>query len=182
MRLNFGPLTQRGTLIGLCILVAALLSIIFHLNRRYYDCLSRYNYECPMRLTGLWLQTSARHQFSSVFPPDVSYFARDFQDNAAKRRLHLHPLLCPGSETTAGSISNAVEWSDYTYVNWSKWFSGSNTPPGSFPLVYDRRLSNHGGRAVYIMKIDGSVAWDPNANWLKEFAKSPPEYAIQVPQ
>src|SRR4051812_21994970 len=69
MRLNFGPLTQRGTLIALCILVAALLSIIFHLNRRYYDCLSRYNYECPMRLTGLWLQTSARHQFSSVSPP-----------------------------------------------------------------------------------------------------------------
>jgi prepilin-type processing-associated H-X9-DG protein len=53
---------------------------------------------------------------------------------------------------------------------------------GELPAAYDRHLNNHGGRGINILMVDGTVRWDPNATWLKQFAAKHAESQLPIPQ
>lgn len=63
---------------------------------------------------------------------------------------------------------------NYFFMDWSKLPDGPGTSPGKYPLMYDRRLSNHNGRGINILMVDGTIEWDANAEWLKKFAAEHP--------
>ncbi len=167
-------------LVGLVIITGV--GCAFYLNRRYYDLLVRSRYECPMRLTGLWLAIGAQRDGEGSYPTNLSFAAEAFTPSPSKKRLHLHPLLCSGTETEWGPPTKADQWSDYLYVNWSKWFPGSNAVPDGFPLVYDRRLSNHSEKGIYVLRTDGSILWDGGARWLRTFAEAHTNFQIPLPE
>jgi hypothetical protein len=166
-------------------LVLANVLVIFVLwsycNRSYERCVLRYRYECPMRLFALWMQATGAARDFNAFPSNMQYFAR-WNPTTQALKLHTHPLLCPASNTKPGSQADASQWADYTYINWSKWYEGTNRPPGWYPMAYDRRMANHGGRAIYIIKVDGTVIWDAGGHWLKEFARNYPMYELTLPE
>jgi hypothetical protein len=163
-----------------CLTIAVL--AILYLNRTRLECVVRYSYECPMRLEGLGMFIANDHTLSGRYPSNLASVVKMSEPTPRQRRLHLHPLLCPGSATEPGSATNIDEWSDYLYVDWSKWYQGTNQPPGSYPMLYDRRISNHGGRGIYVLKVDHSVIWDGGGSWLAEFSERHPQYQIQLPQ
>lgn len=95
-------------------------------------------------------------------------------------------LQCGNNRKKDLSLATADEWMDYIYVYWP---DGTNTP-GDYPVMYDRRLSNHGGKGINILKVSGTrerkgapgtVVWDQEAAWLKQFALQHPEYTIRLP-
>jgi len=90
-------------------------------------------------------------------------------------------LVCPGAGTSAGPKTNVSEWTDYFYVNWQQYY-GTNAVPDSYPLMYDKSLSNHKGQGVNVGLVDGSVRWDPKAVWLNDFARAHKEFNIPLPQ
>ena len=71
---------------------------------------------------------------------------------------------------------------NYFFVDWSKLPDGPGTSPGKYPLMYDRRLSNHDGRGINILMADGSIEWDSNAEWLKKFAADHPSAKFPMPE
>ncbi|HRT10636.1 MAG TPA: hypothetical protein P5233_19820 [Candidatus Paceibacterota bacterium] len=90
-------------------------------------------------------------------------------------------LICPGSGHTPGNFSNADSWADYTLVDWPALLE-TNSVPTSYPIAYDRSLSNHGGRGVNVLTVDGFVRWDPNAERIKKFAAEHPNFKLSVPK
>ena len=115
-----------------------------------------------------------RDMHNKMFPPSLSASA---SEEASSPRL----LVCPGTGKHWGDYSNAEVWADYLYINWSRYY-GTNEPPGGYPLVYDRRLSNHRAQGVNIGAVDGSVRWDPSAQWLRDFASQHREYDVPLPR
>ena len=71
---------------------------------------------------------------------------------------------------------------DYVFLDWSKQSNGFEKLPSKRPLKYDRRLSNHIGRGINILMVDGSVEWDSNAEWLKKFAAEHPSIKLPLPE
>ena len=88
-------------------------------------------------------------------------------------------LTCPGIGESAKS--NGAD-GDYVYVDWSKLIITNPLDFGLFPLAYDRSLSNHGGKGINIVLVNTVSFWDRNAEWLKHFAQTHPDYNIVVPQ
>ncbi len=89
-------------------------------------------------------------------------------------------LCCPKSAESA-----ARKDFGYCYIFWPSGFKG--TPP-DYPLMYDKRLSNHKGEGIFILQVTGDesrkgdVFFDKNAEWLQKFALSHPEYEIPMPE
>ena len=59
--------------------------------------------------------------------------------------------------------------------------------------MYDRRLSNHGGKGINVLLVDVVNAyegirgptfwfWDEDAKWLREFARGHPDVKIPLPE
>lgn len=71
---------------------------------------------------------------------------------------------------------------NYFFVDWSKLPDEPGTSRGKYPLIYDRRLSNHDGRGINILMVDGSIVWDSNVDWLKKFAAEHPNAKLPVPE
>lgn len=71
---------------------------------------------------------------------------------------------------------------DYFFVDWSKQPELLEKLPSKRPLMYDRRLSNHDGRGINILMVDGSIEWDSNAEWLKKFAAQYPNVKLPLPE
>jgi len=88
-------------------------------------------------------------------------------------------FLCKGSHSHAGSLTNVDAWMDYIYIPWSTGVT--NTPP-DYPVMYDRRLSNHQGKGINVLFADHSVIWDKDAKELKAFATKHPEFHIPLPE
>src|SRR3990172_8864324 len=84
------------------------------------------------------------------------------------KELIIRILVCPGTGHAPGGFTNMNSWVDYTFVDWSA-ILGTNAVPNDYPIVYDRRMSNHNGRGINILMVDGTVEWDSNAKWLKKF-------------
>jgi hypothetical protein len=95
-------------------------------------------------------------------------------------------LACAGTETVPGSLADAATWTDFIYIDWTRYF-GKESPPDYYPLMYDRRIANHGG-GVNVLLVSGSVIWDRPREWarvpgyLSSFAYAHPEYDIPMPQ
>jgi hypothetical protein len=93
-------------------------------------------------------------------------------------------FLCPGSHSLVGSATNIDEWMDYIYIPWA---GGATNTPSDYPLMYDRRLSNHGGKGINVVRIgtmngvEGAF-WDENAEQLKAFAAKHPDFHIPLPE
>ena len=71
---------------------------------------------------------------------------------------------------------------NYFSMDWSKLPDGPGTSHHKYPLMYDRRMSNHDGRGINILMTDGSIEWDSNAEWLKEFAAEHPNAKLPIPE
>lgn len=89
-------------------------------------------------------------------------------------------IRCPGmtrrvTGTDIGSLTG------YYYINWSKWFGATNSPPASYPLIYDRSLQNHDGKGVNVISVDGQIWWDESAARLRSFAAEHREYQLPLP-
>jgi hypothetical protein len=69
---------------------------------------------------------------------------------------------------------------DYSFINWYDRYPEGHRVPSSYPLLYDRSLSNHGG-GIYVLKVGGEIIWDPGAAWLQCFSREHPEYSIPLP-
>jgi hypothetical protein len=89
-------------------------------------------------------------------------------------------LACPGVRSEVAFASNGPIDSDYVYVYWEAVF-GTNMVPKDYPIIYDRRLSNHRGLGINVLTAT-NLFWDFRARWLKGFASKHPEYKIQLPE
>ena len=118
----------------------------------------------------------------NAFPPDLSLFAKQLRPPKDEPRQHQYPLLCPGSDTPIGTWETAAKWSDYIYINWSGSIVGTNFVQPWYPLAYDSRMSNHSGRGVYVIKVDGTVIWDRGAEWIKTFGREHTNFLIVLPR
>ena len=89
-------------------------------------------------------------------------------------------LVCPGSRTkfVAGRTSDLTNWMDYLYVYWPMGESTSE----SYPIMYDKDLSHHGGEGLNVMTVDGTCFWDEGGAWLREFAATHPDLRIPLPE
>lgn len=106
----------------------------------------------------------------------------------ALMKIHPEPawfFTCPLRKDTTNSLRNVDDWMDYIYAHWP---GDRANMPEHFPLLYDRRLSNHEGMGINILRLEGSgtsfqfgVFWDKEARWLKDYSAQHPEWHIRVP-
>ncbi len=87
---------------------------------------------------------------------------------------------CPGRahDLKEDKPDEMDSWVDYIYIYWSE---GVKTP-SEYPLVFDKRLSNHKGKGINILLVGHKYFWDENAKWLMGFVKKHPELKIQLPE
>jgi hypothetical protein len=83
-----------------------------------------------------------------------------------------------------GSISNldASYQRMYYYIDWSKLPHDTNVSFNHYPLAYDRHMSNHDGRGINVLMVNGTVIWDANAQWLKVFETDHPDLQLPMPE
>lgn len=119
---------------------------------------------CMHQLRNLWYQANS-------YRGDYGEFPSSFDD------FHLpKPTLdCPAVHPSRTGRT------DYIYVGWlaRKYISDRNFE--KYPIIFDRRMSNHKGRGINIVTVDGTVFWDADAAWLKSFARDHPEAKIPLP-
>ena len=151
----------------------------------YMHMQARPSPDCPAKLSRLG---DAIVQYANdnrdAFPPSAA-------DLIVPGRMYVAQsyFRCPKADSRAvppQSIATDGRM-DYLYVYWP---DGLKTPR-DYPVMYDRRLSNHGGRGIYVLRIEEvvirsredrpEVMWDENATWLKKFAKEHPEFDIPLP-
>ena len=104
-----------------------------------------------------------------------------------------HLWTCPWDRKRPGSWTNITEWIDYYYVPWPS-VTGVYT---NYPLMYDRRLANHGGKGINVVLVEqavnpgipghpetfhGQIFWDEGAKWLQKFAKEHPDLKMPLPE
>jgi hypothetical protein len=144
---------------------------------------ARYRYECPMHLVDIWDITMALAREHGRFPEDLTSITRKVPISQYDAQWRSHPVLCPGSEAICDAKRATVESFGYAYVNWSaRGYAHAKDVPGAYPLIYDRTLSNHFGRGIFVVKVNGSVIWDPAAEWVRDFSNRHPEYRLENPQ
>ena len=126
--------------------------------------------QCRKHLKGIALTLDLERQMNSNAWPQSLIDV----DHGLLRKI----LVCPATGNTPGRDQDAQKWSDYIYVDWSKTVSNRSSAGPKYPLAFDRRLSNHRGRGINVVLIDGSVFWDQGGNWLSNFAKAHPEFNV----
>jgi hypothetical protein len=152
-------------------------------RRCEHDLNVRFRYECPLRMFAVWSSLSdAETRRTGFFPTNLVPFAKSYPPSMLSNPANNYPLLCPGSTTQPGSVTNVDQWTDYLYVPWARYFPSKRAVPENYPLMYDRRFSNHGGRGVYVLKMNGDVIWDGGAAWLKRFSTEHPEFLLPMPE
>jgi hypothetical protein len=172
------PKLIGGLAIG-CLFVLALVTVWLRHQRelaRRYDCLSVLRSTC-------FLLNMYRQDHDGELPVDFGALS-----NYTSSRLFVF-----GSGRAAGSWTNIAEWMDYFYIRWPS-VTGLYT---NYPLMYDRRLSNHGGKGINVLLVEGLVGsaivgkpetfrgqffWDEDAKWLRAFARDHPEAHIPLPE
>lgn len=124
---------------------------------------------CKQQLRSLWSAIALyRHDHANQWPPTPDSLDKDMVGRLLK---------CPGVKA-----NSAASQSDYFYVDWSKLQLAPNAFSGKYPLMYDRHTSNHGGRGINVLMVDGSVEWDSNAERLKKFVAEHPDAKLPIPK
>jgi hypothetical protein len=147
---------------------------------RRIDCLS------ALRSTGVALALY-RHDFDGNLPPDLALMGAG--DHLSSACL----FFCPRGHKAPGTWPEVAEWMDYTYVSWPAVAEAT----ASYPLMYDRRLANHGGKGINVLIVEqtihpaspgdpgsfhGQFFWDEGAVWLQRFAREHPDLRIPLPE
>jgi hypothetical protein len=142
---------------------------------------------CRSRLRVLHFDVRTyREKHDEHYPPNIFCVANAFHSNVwspiefTNNILGWDLLSCPGVGRKLLAAPTNVDECDYAYVNWEPFF-GTNTVPNDYPLIYDRRLSNHKGLGINVLTTT-SCFWDYRARWLKAFAASHPEYHLPIPE
>jgi len=150
-------------------------------SARRLDCLS------ALRSIGTAIALY-RQDCSGELPPDLAALAAGSYLSSAWM------LVCPRGSRPAGSWTDVAEWADYTYVHWP---SATDGHANSYPLVYDRRMSNHVGKGINVLLVEqtvhpaspsmpgshhGQLFWDEGAKWLQGFAKEHPGLVVLMPE
>lgn len=169
MVLAFGGLVLLGML------------VVWLLHQR--ELARRYQCRAALRSTCLVLNLY-RERHAGELPLSFSALS-----NYTSPRL----FVCAGSDKRAGSWTNTTDWMDYFYVRWPEVTEIYT----NYPLMYDRRLSNHGGEGINVLLVDGLVSsmvagkpdtfhgqffWDEDAQWLRRFAREHPSVQIPMPE
>jgi hypothetical protein len=126
-----------------------------------------------------------RQDHAGNLPPDFSAMSNYISSTTL--------YVCPWHSKEPGAWTNITDWMDYFYRPWPS-VTGICT---NYPLMYDRRLSNHHGSGVNILLVEQTVNpyypaaprsfhkqffWDQGAVWLKKFATDHPELRIPMPE
>lgn len=128
---------------------------------------------CARNLTALRLSvTQYRDDHDGLFPTSLEVALT----NIAVENVSL--VSCPAIRKKPPQ-STEMNSLGYIYVNWPE--RGIIQPPGDFPLIYDSDLDRHNG-GVNVVCIDGSLRWDPSANWLTAFATQYPKARLPLPK
>jgi hypothetical protein len=91
-------------------------------------------------------------------------------------------LRCPGLNGRAAVGTDVAARMGFRFIDWSKWFGETNTPPDYFPLIYDASLQNHEGKGVNVVSVGARIWWDEGAGWLRDFAAKHQEYHLALPE
>jgi hypothetical protein len=173
---------MRSVIVALALIVFGLLGAVFKLVQKNHRQSVRYTYECPARLNDVWMSVVDNPLRRGGFlPTNLIPFVQFLPPRERFEQSHNYPLVCPGTKSKLGPAKDVEKWMDYTYIDWFPWRTQSNGIGDNYPLMYDRHFGNHGGRGVFVLKVDGNVIWDAGALWLKSFAKKHPEYKIKLP-
>ena len=102
-------------------------------------------------------------------------------------------FLCPWGNKIPGTWADVSAWMDYFYVYWPS----VKGVYANYPLMYDRRLSNHNGKGICVLLVEGAVNppapprpesyhgqffWDENAQWLRKFVREHPDLKVPLPE
>ena len=165
-----------------CCSMVIILSIGFttgYYSKRISRLVLRYQYECPMHLYDLWDITMLDAKNKDRFPEDLMFFTNVMPITQFEGRWRAHPLLCPCAAAVYDHERPDINSIGYAYIDWSdKGFAHITNVPGNYPLIYDSTLSNHSGRGVFVVKVNGNIIWDPGAQWINDFIKTHPEYQL----
>jgi hypothetical protein len=120
-----------------------------------------------------------RHDHNWDYPLDITSSASWRFDGGSLSTDTVNMLLsCPGAHPQGRGPQDLI---DYTYIDWQR-FLGTNAVPGEYPLIYDRKLSNHLGLGINVSTVNGRCFWDFRAHWLKGFIAKHPEFHLSFPQ
>jgi type II secretory pathway pseudopilin PulG len=164
---------KTRVIIALAVLVVLAASSPHFVKRAREKVLIR-NCQHQLQSLGTFLRTY-RTENNGRLPSDFGSM------NSVDKQLLAPILICPGSGHAPGGFTNINSWADYIFVDWLAVL-GRNTVPGDYPIAYDRSMSNHCGRGVNVLSVDGIVRWDSNAEWLKTFAAEHPEAKLPLPE
>jgi hypothetical protein len=141
----------------------------------------RERYACRSRLYCLYdLKVNYLENHDGQFPRDIVTMVASNGTFHSFSADSIHVLIsCPGNSKERDNSGGRFQ-PDYIYMNWIPFF-GTNVPK-NYPLVYDRKLSNHLNLGVNVLQAGGYVFWDFRAKWLKKFAAEHPEYHLQLPE
>jgi hypothetical protein len=114
------------------------------------------------------------------YPRTIGEFYSDFGITNPESIYRM--VRCPGFRASGSARGDVDSRLGYFFVDWSKWFSKTNPVPNDYPLIYDYQLSNHNGRGINVLVVDGSVFWDDGAHWLQDFARKHPDFKLQIPE
>jgi hypothetical protein len=164
--------------LALVLLLALIAFVMWFAQRRASFHLTRC--QSQLRSIGAVIALYAEYH-EGQFPPHMS-------DLLSWNRMSEEVFKCPpNSVDRHGAGATLEESSDYLYVYWP---DGMSTP-GEYPVLYDRRLSNHGGQGINVLLRAGvghpkgdflPVVWDQNASWLFSFARRNPGHGIPLPE
>ena len=188
------PSRRRTWLIALALIILILLPPILLGGRQALQYYNRYRaarFQKHLRLCQWKLKANLNFRLwylygqddgTILFPPDLkSAFLESEKNLVPGSPSNAIFLYCPGSGTKPGLLSDADEWQDYIYIDWSRYY-GAEKVPDDYPLIYDRRLSNHDGKGINVVTVGGEVYWDPDAGKLCSFALWHPEYEVPLPE
>jgi hypothetical protein len=149
----------------------------------------------PLFWTDRWREADCKRRLQTLH-----FLVADFSvthDNRLPRSIDDLPrgtvgrwiLVCPA---TVENIHQEPENGryDYSLMDWSSELHAASADPNvllfscpqfaRYPLICDAHLSNHGGRGINVILVDGTVFWDEDGAWLRDFAKLHPNKTIPV--
>lgn len=156
---------RRFRLLSALSLVGAAM-VLISCSREWRDAV-----QCRKHLRGIALSLDLDRQMNSnAWPRSLIEV-----DRGLLRKV----LVCPGTGNRPGPDLESEAWSDYVYLDWSRLTTNTGPSIAKYPLAFDRRLSNHAGRGINVVLVDGSVFWDDGGRWLAKFSQD--HSAFKVP-
>ena len=161
--------------------IAFIVALIFS-----FSCRKKNQYEeslCPSHLRSLGAVLAMYSEvMNNALPPKISILP-------ANEYVLPSFLGCPDKDLEAkpANYDEFDKWIGYYYVYYPDW----KKLPKDYPVLYDKRLSNHNSKGIFILNIEKirqpktavpGPFWDEGAQWLKKFAKDHPDLNISMPE